>query len=300
MRVLVGTEEGLHDVGGGVEFPGRTVTALAREGSAWWSIVDGRAIWRSAGGSWEEVAEGGDLARNCLLPTEAGLFVGTAEAHLLRLARGGLEAVPGFDEVEGRDAWYTPWGGPPDTRSLAVDRNGTLYANVHVGGIARSADGGLTWKRTIDIDTDVHQVLAHPTTPGLVLAATGDAGLAVSANGGDWWDFQTEGLHANYSRAVAVAGDAVLVTASESHLGRNAAVYRRPLSGGLFERCAVRHGGRIGVRIERRRRDVGDGRHQPATRHLRDARARVTRSPTSSARRWAVARWPAWIRTRTN
>lgn len=238
MKVLVGTEDGLHDVGGGVEFPGRTVTALARDGSAWWSIVDGRAIWRSAGGSWEEVAEGGDLARNCLLPTEAGLFVGTAEAHLLRLARGGMEAVPGFEEIEGRDAWYTPWGGPPDTRSLAVDRNGTLYANVHVGGIARSADGGLTWKRTIDIDTDVHQVLAHPTTPGLVLAATGDAGLAVSANGGDWWDFQTEGLHANYSRAVAVAGDAVLVTASESHLGRNAAVYRRPLSGGAFERCA--------------------------------------------------------------
>jgi hypothetical protein len=43
-----------------------------------------------------------------------------------------------------------------------------LYANVHVGGILRTADGGETWTPTIDIDADVHHVT---TAEGIVLAA---------------------------------------------------------------------------------------------------------------------------------
>jgi photosystem II stability/assembly factor-like uncharacterized protein len=108
-----------------------------------------------------------------------------------------------------------------------------VYVNVHVGGIVRSSDGGETWGPTIDVDTDVHQVLA---TDGWVLAPSA-YGLATSADRGDSWDMVTDGLHATYMRAVAVAGDDVLVSASTGPGGERSAVYRRPAGQGSFERC---------------------------------------------------------------
>src|SRR5207247_7541735 len=134
-----------------------------------------------------------------------------------------------YRRAPGRNDWTTPWGGPPDTRSLAADGN-ALYANVHVGGILRSTDAGTNWAPTIDVDADVHQVVAGFDDAGRVLAATAE-GLAVSNDGGDTWAFETEGLGATYSRAAAVAGDVVLASASRGPRGDGAAVYRRPLEG---------------------------------------------------------------------
>src|SRR5205085_6124137 len=112
-----------------------------------------------------------DADVTCLLPVDGTVMVGVAGAHLVRLTGAGLaERVGSFDDVPGRDRWYTPWGGPPDTRSLAA-AHGVVYANVHVGGIARSRDGGHSWEPTIDVDADVHQVLAADER---VLAACGD------------------------------------------------------------------------------------------------------------------------------
>lgn len=233
--VRIGTDDGVHDLGSGgtAQLAGREVAALVPDGSMWWALTDGLTIWRSDGdGEWSEAATS-DVLAHCLLPAADGLLLGTAEARLLRLAEGRLEAIDAFDAVEGRDSWYTPWGGPPDTRSLAADDAGTVFANVHVGGIPRSADGGATWRPTIDVDADVHQVLA---ARGLVFAACA-LGLAVSADGGDSWIFETDGLHATYSRAAAVCDDTLLISVSTGPRGDRAAVYRRPLAGGAFERC---------------------------------------------------------------
>ena len=76
----------------------------------------------------------------------------------------------------GRDTWYAGSAivngqrvGPPlGIRSVTATPDGVLLVNVHVGGIVRSSDGGITWQPTIDIDTDVHQVCAHPTDPRMV------------------------------------------------------------------------------------------------------------------------------------
>jgi photosystem II stability/assembly factor-like uncharacterized protein len=239
MMVLVGTSEGLHALGAreAPELAGREVTALTRDGGRWWALVDGRHVMRRNGDAeWLEVAALDGPAGTCLAVTPAGLLIGTEGAHLRRLESAGLAPVDAFDRAAGRQAWYTPWGDPPDTRSIAVDTVGTLFVNVHVGGVVRSADGGRSWQPTLDIETDVHQVLAHPERPGRVLAAAA-VGLAASADGGQSWEIETEGLHAHYLRAVAVAGDVVLVTASTGPRGRRAALYRRPLDGGRFERC---------------------------------------------------------------
>lgn len=239
-ELFVGTDGGLLRVPGGHDTPeaeGR-IYSLAADRWGRWALGDGRAILRHVSDRWIEVAAVEGPAGRCLLATDEGLFVGTAEAGLLRYVDGELLPVKGFLDVDGRDGWYTPWGGPPDTRSMARDRAGRLHVNVHVGGIPRSTDGGGTWHPTIDVDADVHQVIAHPTEADVVLAA-GARGLSISRDGGDTWKLHREGLHGAYCRAVAVSGEDVLVSASTGPFTERAAVYRWQFDGhGHFERCA--------------------------------------------------------------
>jgi hypothetical protein len=237
VTILLATADGLHDVDGPNEpaLAGSDVTALALEGERTWALADGRQLWCGEQGVWHLAAELRVLQARCLAPTPAGLLVGTSEAHLLRLEDGRLAPLDAFEAAPGRDTWYTPWGGPPDTRSLALAADGTVYANVHVGGILRAAEPARAWTATIDIDADVHQVVA--AQPQVVLAATA-RGLAVSDDGGDAWTFVTDGLHATYLRAVAVSAGSVLVAASTGPSSGRAAVYRRPLGDDApFTRC---------------------------------------------------------------
>jgi hypothetical protein len=235
--VLVATDEGLHTVGldAKVEFVGRAVGDVVRDGASTWVLADGRDILRFHEGEWRVEASVETWPATCLLPTPGGLFVGTAEAHLLQLVDGSLETVKSFDEVAGRSEWFTPWGGPPDVRSMARDE-AAVYVNVHVGGIPRSPDGGKSWTPTIEVGSDVHEVTADPAEPKRLFAATA-FGLAVSGDGGDSWDFEDEDLHATYCRAVAVAGDKVFVSASTGPSGKLAGLYRR--ENGSFLRCEM-------------------------------------------------------------
>lgn len=198
-----------------------------------WAILEGHEVFRTAGdGDWTPVGTLEGVRGNCVADTQAGVVVGTSEAHLYRVGDAATERVPSFDEVRGRDEWYTPWGGPPDARSISEDDE-AVYVNVHVGGIVRTDDEGATWEPTIDIHADVHRVWA---ITDLVLAACA-RGLAVSEDRGRSWSIRTDGLHAVYCRGVAVCGDAVLVSASNGPRGGRAAVYRGGLRGGPLERC---------------------------------------------------------------
>lgn len=171
-----------------------------------------------------------------MLPTATGLLLGTSEAHLFALRSNTLEQIRSFDAAPGRETWYTPWGGPPDVRSMSADLCGALYVNVHVGGVVRSVDNGRSWTPTTDVHTDIHQVLVEPSS-GLVLAASA-RGLAISDDRGASWRFETRGLHGHYLRAVAVAGETILITASTGPHTRRATVYHRPLRGDVpFKRC---------------------------------------------------------------
>jgi photosystem II stability/assembly factor-like uncharacterized protein len=245
--VMTATDEGLHEFELGAasdhsgrrvdELAGHEVLALELSGGGPWVIVDGKELWRRAEGRWARVASTGRRRATCLAATPAGLLVGTARAHLLRLEGHQLQPVSGFDEAEGRDTWYTPWGAPADVRSISAGTDGSLYVNVHVGGVLRSTDGGTTWRPLLDIEHDVHQVYAPAGHRHLVLVAAFD-GFGVSRDGGDTWTWENEGLHAHYCRAVALGGDTVILSASTGHHGRRAALYRRALEAGTFERCA--------------------------------------------------------------
>ena len=238
--LLVGTDGGLVALseGGTRTVLGDPVSAIAAGDGALWAIANGSRILRSEDGeSWEAVAALEQHDPTCLLPADGGLLVGSSEAHLYRLSDSAPEQVDGFERIEGRDQWYTPWGGPPATRSLSRDASGALYANVHVGGIPKSEDGGGSWTPTLEVRADAHEVRAVPERPGRVLSATA-MGLAESRDGGETWAFRAEGLRSSYSRAVAVLGETLFLTASDGPWGGHAAVYRRPLdSEEPLERC---------------------------------------------------------------
>lgn len=235
-EVLLGTARGIRSVdGGSVALAGEPVTALSSTGRGWRAIVDRRVVVDDTGAVHAEVP---GAAVTCVTGHRGGALAGTDDAGLVRVDGHQVAAVAGFADAEGRRQWYTPWGGPPATRSLAAAPDGAWYVNVHVGGILRSRDEGRTWQQTVDIDVDVHQVVAGP--PGTLVAACGVGGLAVSRDGGDSWRFDTEGLHATYCRAVAVVGGMVLLTAALGPGGGRAAIYRRRLdSDEAFERCTI-------------------------------------------------------------
>jgi hypothetical protein len=219
---------------GAVQLPGRDVRALAVEGDRWWAIADDEVVARGGAASdWTPTPQLGRFRARCLLPSDDAALVGTSEAHLFLVDTGSARQVEGFESVEGRGDWFTPWGGPPDVRSLS-SAGGRIHANVHVGGIVRSTDRR-SWQPTIDIHSDVHEVLAVEGSDR-VLAATA-WGLAESDDAGESWGFEDDGLHASYCRAVAVCDESVLMSASLGPRGGRAAVYRRSMSGGPFEKC---------------------------------------------------------------
>jgi hypothetical protein len=218
-----------------LELGGRSVDALHVDASATrWAIVDRHELWRDSGTGWEEVARSSDLRLNCVL-SHGGVdvWVGAERARLLRLEDGSLVRSKSFDAAPGRNEWFTPWGGPPDVRSLATSAS-HVFANVHVGGILRADPGGASWEPTIEIASDVHEVVAAPD--GGIAAATA-WGLATSVDHGATWGFDKEGLHSSYARAVAVGDTAIFVTACDGPFGGRGAVYRRPLDAAGLTRC---------------------------------------------------------------
>lgn len=238
-RLLVGTVNGLaaFDPGSASRrdaLGGHEITGIAVGARRTWAIVDGKTL--RTGDDWSAVARVDGPPATCLVATASDVVAGTEAAHLLRLGGDRLEPVTSFEAVPGRDTWYTPWGDPADVRSIAVGADGALYVNVHVGGVARSRDGGGSWTPTVDVEADVHQVVAHPTRAGVVLVASA-AGFGLSRDGADSWVFTNDGLHAHYLRAVAVADDLVFVSAATGFRGKRAAIYRKPLDGGAFACC---------------------------------------------------------------
>lgn len=237
-------EEGLFAVTGDLriqEIAGQAVRGLAPDGRGGaLAIVGSHSLQRRApGGGWSSIATS-DFDLSCCMAVGDEIYVGTDEARILRLSQEGavLHAIESFDHVAGRDTWFAGSAivngqrlGPPlGIRSIAANSNGSvLFANVHVGGIPRSLDGGRSWQPTIAIESDVHEVRAHPADPNLVAAASA-IGLCVSRDAGATWTVERDGLHAQHCSAVAFTGDDILVSAATDPFTHESRIYRRPLA----------------------------------------------------------------------
>jgi hypothetical protein len=242
--ILVATwDKGLFSVTGKTvlqELADQSVRSLvADEGGRVLAIVGGRSLCRrSSDGEWTAIAKS-EFPLSCCVPIGNVVFAGTDDAHILRVdPDGAQQRLTGFDAVAGRDKWYAGSAivdgkrvGPPlGIRSMAATCDGAaLLANVHVGGIPRSTDAGLTWRPTIDIDSDVHQVCAHPTRPDTAIAAAA-VGLCISRDAGATWTIEQRGLHAPHCSAVAFGRNDMFVSASTDPFAPQGAVYRRPIN----------------------------------------------------------------------
>ena len=222
------------------EIANQPVRGLAPDGRGGALAIVGRHSLRrrAPSGEWATVATS-EFELSCCMAVRDAIYVGTDDARMLRLSHGGgvLDPIDGFDNVAGRDAWFAGSAivngqrlGPPlGVRSVAANSNGTiLFANVHVGGIPRSMDGGRTWQPTIDINSDVHEVRAHQADPDIVVAASA-IGLCISRDAGATWTMERDSLHASYCSAVAFSGDDILVSASTDHFAAQGRIYRRPI-----------------------------------------------------------------------
>ena len=220
-------------------FEGRCVSGLTTDRSGRvLAIVDRHALCaRAADGEWTTLATS-QRPLSCIVEQAGRIYVGTDDACLLVLGDDAeLIELDGFDSVPGREHWYAGTAivdgrevGPPlGVRSVTATADGAaLLVNVHVGGVPRSTDGGLTWEPTLDIDHDVHEVCAHPQRPEVVIAAAA-SGLLSSHDCGATWHLETAGLHASYCSACAVAGEVALVAASSDHFAERGALYARHL-----------------------------------------------------------------------
>jgi hypothetical protein len=182
------------------------------------AIVGGHSLCRrSSDGEWTEIAKS-EFELSCCVPIGNVVFVGTDDAHILRVdPDGAQQRLTGFDAVAGRDSWYAGaaiidgklMGPPLGIRSMAATCDGAvLLANVHV--------------------SDVHQVCAHPARPDIVIAAAA-AGLCISRDAGATWTIERQGLHAHYCSAVAFGSNDIFVSASTDPFATQGAVYRRPI-----------------------------------------------------------------------
>jgi hypothetical protein len=241
--ILVATwDNGLFSVTGKMvhqEFANQSVRSLVADGGGRvLAIVGGHSLCRrSSDGEWTAMAKS-EFDLSCCVPIGNVVFVGTDDAHIPRVDPGGAQQrLTSFDAVAGRDSWYAGSAiidgkriGPPlGIRSMAATCDGAvLLANVHVGGVPRSTDAGLTWRPTIDINSDVHQVCAHPTQPDIVIAAAA-LGLCMSRDAGATWTIEQQGLHAHHCSAVAFGRNDIFVSASTNPFAKQGAVYRRPI-----------------------------------------------------------------------
>lgn len=174
------------------------------------------------GAAWTVLGELPGTVANCLAELAGRLFIGAADARLFVMpAEGGAaELIASFDAVPTREAWDTPWGGPPDVRSLAVIARpaSAIYADIHVGGIVRSFDLGASWSQAPgSLHRDVHRVSTHPDRPDMVLAATA-RGCFISHDRGESWEQHLEPFEPRgYQRCVIADSadpDLLLCTAS--------------------------------------------------------------------------------------
>ena len=109
------------------------------------------------------------LVPRCLLALAGGrALVGSSEARLVLVGSTDGPAVDrAFDAIPTRREWTTPWGAPPDLRSLTMGDAG-LFAGVHVGGVWRRDPD--QWIEVVPAEADDHQVLAEGDTVAVAAA----------------------------------------------------------------------------------------------------------------------------------
>lgn len=258
--IVIGTEDGLValDDEGRERFralDGRSVSFIACDAEGrLLAIADQTAVVAAPSladadedDAWTTLGSLPGVTANCLAPLAGRIFVGAEDARIWAMPSEGGEPqrLEAFDAVPTRDEWDTPWGGPPDVRSLATiaGKRPAIYADIHVGWIVRSLDLGETWTQLKGgLHRDVHRVNSHRDRPDRVYAATAQ-GCFISEDRGESWTQHLEPFEPrNYQRCVMPDfdnPDLFLCTASlgphpEGETGCEAMIFRTEDAGATW------------------------------------------------------------------
>jgi hypothetical protein len=232
--MLIGTDKNLIDLDRDATLVDNVaVTAVATNEDASWALLDAQRVVRVGESDVADLAALPRAEGQSLAPLPDGsVMVGLTGARLVRVSEAGMTAVPSFDDVPGRDEWENPANPTPDTRTMAVDADGRIWVNVHVGGVWRSDDGGATWHGVVEPDADVHEITTGDSGRVAVAAAVGFGW----SDSGTSWSWTTDGFHESSARAVALEGNTAFVSASTGPFTTQGGVYRADL-GSAFVRC---------------------------------------------------------------
>ena len=186
-------------------------------------------------------------------PRDGTVWAGTEPSTVSRSTDGGETWIDASDltTLESADEWAFP--PRPHTHHVrwlepAPDRS-RWYAAIEAGALLRTPDEGATWRdRVPSGPRDTHTITTHPDRPASAWVAAGD-GYAETTDGGDSWQYPTDGLDHTYCWSVATPPDdpdTVLVSAAHSARRSHTAsqadtyVYRRDRTADRWERLTDR------------------------------------------------------------
>ena len=160
------------------------------------------------GQHFEEVGFADEWVWGVTYAPNGTLYVGTEPPMLYRQTADGFSPLTGISDVPSREEWYffyEPFeAGHVHGLTIHPARPDRFYADIEVGGVIYSHNGGETWHPTLR-GTDVHRLAVAPSDPDRVLAATGD-GVFVSEDAGQSWT-SIEVFSNRYVKAVQFAPD---------------------------------------------------------------------------------------------
>lgn len=162
--------------------------------------------------------------------TRDRLIIGTEPPAVFLSRDNGatLERLEGLDEVPSRQEWYF-WYEPFEAGHIhgfavhPTDRE-LILAAVEIGGVVRTADGGTSWTDGLR-GRDCHDCLWDPVQPDRVYVGSHD-GLFQSQNRGREFE-PVDRFTDRYIRALATAGDRVLVSSAIDESASTATIHER-------------------------------------------------------------------------
>jgi hypothetical protein len=221
-------------------------------------------VWRSddAGRTWEPAGLTGkavkSLAISSLVP--GLMYAGCKPLGLFVSEDGGgsWKELPALRAAR-KWWWFSPaeppdWGAYPQALALSPTDPNIILAGIELGGVLRSADGGVTWSgHRRGAVLDCHSLMFHTTDGNRVYEGGGSGcGAACSLDGGLTWQQPRAGLGAKYGWMVAadtIRADVWYLSASGSpnplkgkfvppaHVdGRALAGIYRSIGGGAWKR----------------------------------------------------------------
>ena len=228
-RLRIGTVEGLVEPPDGV-----TVTGPTRVFGDAALCADGRVLW------YRERRL--DRARERAGPALRGRRAGRAADRHRGRAPDPRRHRTGSSASRASSA---PRAGTSGTRPGAARRRPGRSPAPTTTSCSRACTSAASRAPTTAVARGTRRSTSRPTStrcarsPGRPTSCSRPrpSAAAVRTTAASTWRVMADGLHATYCRVVAIAGDAVLVSASEGPRGRTSALYRRGLeSSAPFER----------------------------------------------------------------